>query len=102
MPRAKFETDQQYAVRNSSLFAFGLATGTTDNSGSLVITHSLASAPRAVVANSVFEGQSVAGAQYSITVVNRAASGSTLRFYGTGSGLIAASTAVSASWIAFV
>lgn len=102
MPRTKFETDQQYSTRNESLFAFGLTSGSTDNSGSLTITHSLARAPRVVVANSVFDGSSVATPQYSITVVNRNASGSTLRFYGTGSGLVAASTNVTASWVAYV
>lgn len=98
MPRAKFETDQQYALRNSALTARGQTSGTTDNSGSLVINYYLASEPTTVLANSVFRGQSVAQAQYSITVVNMSSTGSTLRFYGTGSGLVAASTPVTASW----
>lgn len=102
MPRTKFETDQQFFNRTANIFARGLTAGTTDNSGSLVVTHSLASAPTTIIANSVFEGASVAGAQYSITVVNRNASGSTLRFYGTGSGLVANGTAVTASWAAWV
>lgn len=101
MPRAKFQPQQQYDATQLT-FAYGLASGSTDNSGSLVITHSMVSAPRVVVANSVFMGQSVATAQYSITVVNTNATGSTLRFYGTGSGLIANSTAVTASWAAWV
>lgn len=102
MARAKFETDQQFLNRTANLFAKGLTSGTTDNSGSLVVTHSLASAPTIVLANSVFEGVSVTAAQYSITVVNRNASGSTLRFYGTGSGVVANGTAVTASWAAWV
>jgi len=101
MPRAKFQPYQQYDFQ-TAIFAKGVTSGTTDNSGSLVVTHSLASAPTTVIANPVFEGQSVATAQYSITVVNRNASGSTLRFYGTGSGLVANGTAVTASWVAWV
>lgn len=102
MPRAKFETDQQYAARNLATTARGQTSGTTDNSGSLVINYYLASEPTTVIANPVFRGQSVSQPQYSITVVNMNATGSTLRFYGTGSGLIAASTAVTASWYAQV
>jgi hypothetical protein len=100
MPRTKFETDQQFAEKNS-IFEYGRTNGTTDNSGSLVITHSLSSAPTTVIANSVFLGASVSTPQYSITVVNMNASGSTLRFYGTGSSF-AASANVTASWAAWV
>lgn len=101
MAKAKFEPWQVQLTRESSSFAYGITSGSTDNSGSLVITHSLVSAPRTVIANQVFTGQSVAGANYTITVVNMNSSGSTLRFYGTGSGLIANSTGVTASWAAW-
>jgi len=100
--RAKFETDQQYAVRNNALFAHGVSSGSTDNSGSLVITYSLASTPRTVIANSVYLGQTNNLPQYSITVTNMNATGSTLRFYGTGSGFIGNATGVTASWAAWV
>lgn len=102
MPRSKFETDQQFYTRNSALFAYGTTSGSTDNSGSIVVSYTLASAPRAIIANSVFTGQSVAQPQYSITIANMNSTGSTLRFYGTGSGLVAASTGVTASWAAWV
>lgn len=101
MPRAKFQPYQQYDGQNA-VFAYGRTAGTTDNSGSLVVTHSLSAAPAVVIANSVQTGLSVATAQYTITVVNTNQTGSTLRFYGTGSGLIANSTAVTASWAAWV
>jgi len=100
--RSKFETDQQYAQRNLAIFANGITSGSTDNSGSLVITHSLSDAPRTVIANSVFKGQAGATNQYYITVANTNATGSTLRFFGTGSGYIAASIGVTASWAAWV
>lgn len=100
--RSKFETDQQYAQRNLATFASGISSGSTDNSGSLVITHSLAAAPRTVIANSVFMGQTAATNQYYITVANTNATGSTLRFFGTGSGLLPASIGVTASWAAWV
>lgn len=102
MPRSRIETDQQYAVRNLSTTARGLTSGTTDNSGSLVINYNLVDTPNVVIANPVFRGQSVTVPQYSITVVNMSPTGSTLRFYGTGSGLVANGTAVSASWAAWV
>jgi hypothetical protein len=100
MSRSRIETDQQYEQKNS-VFEYGRTSGTTDNSGSLVITHSLSTAPTTVIANSVFLGASVSTSQYSITVVNMNASGSTLRFYGTGSSF-AASANVTASWAAWV
>lgn len=100
MPRGKFQPQQQYDA-TQAIFASGVISGSTDNSGSLVVLHSLASAPRVVLATPLQEGASVATPQYSITVVNRNASGSTLRFYGSGSGLVNAA-AVSASWVAYV
>lgn len=100
MPRQKFQPHEQYD-QQTAIFAYGITSGSTDNSGSLVITHSLAAAPRTVIANSIFQGTSVATPQYSITVVNMNQTGSTLRFYGTGSGLVNAA-AVTASWAAWV
>jgi hypothetical protein len=100
--RSKFETDQQFTQRNLLTFANGLTSGSTDNSGSLVINYLLADAPRSVVANSVFKGLTAATNQYYITVANTSATGSTLRFFGTGSGLLPASIGVTASWAAWV
>lgn len=100
--RSKFETDQQYTQRNLLTFANGLTSGSTDNSGSLVINYTLSDAPRTVIANSVFKGQAGATNQYYITIANTNATGSTLRFFGTGSGYIAASIGVTASWAAWV
>jgi len=101
MPRAKFQPYQQFDYQ-TAVFAKGLTSGSTDNSGSIVITHSLISAPSVVIANSVNYGSSTTTPQYSITVVNTNASGSTLRFYATGSGFVPASTGVTASWAAWV
>lgn len=101
MSREKFETDQQYSQRNLLTFANGLTSGSTDNSGSLVVNYLLSDAPRTVIANSVFKGASVSIPQYSITIVNTSPTGSTLRFYGTGSSF-AASANVTASWAAWV
>lgn len=100
--RSKFETDQQYTQRNLLTFANGITSGSTDNSGSLVISYSLADAPKTVVANSVFKGLTPATNQYYITVANTSATGSTLRFFGTGSGLLPASIGVTASWAVWV
>ncbi len=100
--RSKFETDQQYTQRNLLTFANGLTSGSTDNSGSLVISYLLAESPRTVIANSVFKGQAGTSNQYFITVATTSPTGSTLRFFGTGSGYIAASIGVTASWAAWV
>jgi hypothetical protein len=95
MPRAKFETDDQFARRNSQLTAHGITSGTTDNTGSLVITYALATTPN-------FVGANVYGTtQGFFTVTNMTSTGSTLRLFGTGSGALT-STAITASWIARV
>lgn len=100
MPRTKLETWQNYAARAEQTFANGLTAGTTDVSGSLVVTHSLASAPRTVIATALNSGAETAKGYY-FTVSNTNATGSTLRMFASGSGA-AASIAVTASWVAWV
>lgn len=94
MAKSKFETAQQYAARLAP-FAFGTTSGTCDATGSLVVTHSLSAAP------SIFIATPIGSTQLFTTVVNRTASGSTLRFFSTGSGNVGA-IAVTASWLAYV
>jgi hypothetical protein len=95
MPRAKFETDQQYERRNLYTIAYGVTSGSTDNTGSLVINYSLASAPNYLSATVLGTTQAF------FTITNMTATGSTLRLFGTGSGALL-STAVTASWLARV
>lgn len=95
MPRAKFETDQQYEKRNLYTFAYGITSGSTDSTGSLVVSYALASTPNHVSITPV--GTS----QVFFTITNMTPTGSTFRLFGTGSGALT-STPVTASWSARV
>lgn len=100
MPKQRIETGQNYTANNELLFAYGRTLGTTDVSGSLVITHKLASAPSVVLATAINSGAETAKGYY-FTLANTNATGSTLRMFASGSGA-AASIAVTASWAAWV
>jgi len=100
MPKSRIETGQNYTANNELLFAYGRTAGTTDVSGSLVIAHKLASAPTTVLANALNSGAETAKGYY-FTVSNFNATGSTLRMFNSGSAAVA-STAVTASWAAWV
>jgi hypothetical protein len=95
MAKSRIETDQQYFVKNNLQFANGITSGSTDATGSLVIPYNLQAPARTIIANNI------GTQQYYITVTNMNTSGSTLRFYSTGSGFIGIQ-AVTASWAAWV
>lgn len=94
MPKSKFDTWQNYA-NQSNTFAYGVTSGSTDTTGSLVINYTLAAAPRVFIATPQTTNQ------WFTTTTNLTATGSTVRFFSTGSGNIG-STGVTASWLAWV
>lgn len=94
MPKAKFDTWQNYALQ-SSTFANGITSGSTDNTGSLVINYTLSDRPRTFVVTNV------GTTPYFYTITNSTASGSTVRCFSSASSAIV-STGVTASWLAFV
>lgn len=94
MPRSKFQPQQQYDATQAS-WAYGRVQGTCDSTGSLIVTMSLSGAPTTFVVTPVGTTQ-----QFCSTY-NHSTSGSTVRFFGTGSGNVGA-VGVTASWVAYV
>lgn len=93
MPRSKFQPQQQYDATQAS-FLTGYIQGAC-TAGELIVTHSLSAAPR------TFIFQPVSNTFLIPTVTNLNATGSTVKFWVTGSGHIG-SGVVSGSWAAWI
>jgi hypothetical protein len=93
MPRSKFQPQQQFDATQAS-FVTGYFQGAC-TAGELIVTHSMASAPKTFIVTPV------SSTFLTATVTNTNASGSTVKFWVTGSGHVG-SGVVSGSFAAWV
>ena len=94
MPRSKFQTQQQFDATQLT-FQCGQVQGTCNAAGEIFVSHSFVSTPRTVIVTPLSQTQLFA------TTFNYSPSGSTAKFFVTGSGNIGAA-GVTASWAAWV
>lgn len=93
MPRSKFQPQQQFDATQAS-FLTGYVQGAC-TAGELIVTHSLSATPRTFIVTPVSSTNLFA------TVTNLNATGSTVKFFATGSGHVG-SGVVSASWAVWI